>query len=177
MCKPQDFEDARGVERLLSYHARKLSRIAVLDANKKIQAYDQNKRRSGEVIGDYIATEQRAFREITETLVRNSRSEKSGERCHDHRATSVNSSVCSEAEYDMVEDEDAFVEAPWRQKQTGHIYINFSKCTSTKDLRERDTEEAGVLEGAAQFMLQNLTLNCMLSNLHTASREMHLSWR
>ena len=57
-------------------------------------------------------TEQRAFREMTEALVPNSQSEKSGERCHDHRATSVNSSVCSEAEYEKVEDEDAFVEAP-----------------------------------------------------------------
>ena len=55
--------------------------------------------------------EQRAFREMTEALrrVRNSRSEKSEVRRHDHRATSVNSSVCSEAEYDMVEDEDAFL--------------------------------------------------------------------
>ena len=49
----------------------------------------------------------------------NSRSEKSGVRRHDHRATSVNSCVCSEAEYEMVEDADAFVEAPWRQEQTG----------------------------------------------------------
>ena len=56
--------------------------------------------------------EQRAFREMTEALrpVRNSRSEKSGVRRHDHRVTSVNSFVCSEAEYEMVEDEDAFVE-------------------------------------------------------------------
>ena len=44
-------------------------------------------------------------------------------RRHDHRATSVNSSVCSEAEYEMVEDEDAFVEAPWRQEQTGQTFF------------------------------------------------------
>ena len=69
--------------------------------------------------------EQRAFREMTEALrrVRNSRSEKSGVRRHDHRATSVNSSVCSEAEYEMVEDEDAFVEAPWRQEHTGQTFF------------------------------------------------------
>ena len=40
----------------------------------------------------------------------------------DHRATSGNSSVCSEAEYDMVEDEDTFREAPWRQEQTGQTF-------------------------------------------------------
>ena len=69
--------------------------------------------------------EQRAFCEMTEALrrVRNSRSEKSGVRRHDHRATSVNSSVCSEAEYEVVEDEDAFVEAPWRQEQTGQTFF------------------------------------------------------
>ena len=62
---------------------------------------------------------------MTEALrrVRNSRCEKSGVRRHDHRATSVNSSVCSEAEYEMVEDEDAFVEAPWRQEQTGQTFF------------------------------------------------------
>ena len=65
------------------------------------------------------------FCEMTEALrrVRNSRSEKSGVRRHDHRATSVNSSVCSEAEYEMVEDEDAFAEAPWRQEQTGQTFF------------------------------------------------------
>ena len=62
---------------------------------------------------------------MTEALrrVRNSRSEKSGARRHDHRATSVNSSVCSDAEYEMVEDEDAFVKAPWRQEQTGQTFF------------------------------------------------------
>ena len=33
------------------------------------------------------------------------------------------SSVCCEAEYEMVEDEDAFVEAPWRQEQTGQTFF------------------------------------------------------
>ena len=62
---------------------------------------------------------------MTEALrrVRNSRSEKSGVRRHDHRAISVNSSVCSDAEYEMVEDEDAFVVAPWRQEQTGQTFF------------------------------------------------------
>ena len=62
---------------------------------------------------------------MTEPLrrVRNSRGEKSGVRRHDHRATSVNSSVCSDAEYEMVEDEDAFVEAPWRQERTGQTFF------------------------------------------------------
>ena len=40
-----------------------------------------------------------------------------------HRATSVNSSVCSDAQYEMVEDEDAFVEAPWRQAQIGQTFF------------------------------------------------------
>ena len=118
MCKPQDFEDARGVERLLRIlRESPLASMPVPDAYKKIQAYDQIRRRQGEVIGDYIVREQSA-REMTEALrrVRNSRSEKSGVRRHDHRATSVNSSVCPEAECEMVEDEDAFVEAPWRQE-------------------------------------------------------------
>ena len=97
--------------------------MPVPDAYKKIQAYDQSRRRPGEVIGDYIVREQRAFREMTEALrrVRKSRSEKSGVRRQDHRATSVNSSVCSEVEYEMVED--AFVEAPWRQEQTGQTFF------------------------------------------------------
>ena len=68
--------------------------------------------------------EERAFREMTETLRRvpNSRNEKSGVR-HDHRANSGNSSVCSEAECEMVEDEDTLKEAPWRQEQTGQTFF------------------------------------------------------
>ena len=56
--------------------------MPVPDAYKKIQAYDQIRRRPGEVIGDCIVREQRAFREMTEALrrVRNSRTEKSGVR-------------------------------------------------------------------------------------------------
>ena len=78
MCKPQDFEDARGVERLLRIlREGPLASMPVPDAYKKTQAYDQIRRRPGEVIGDYIVREQRAFREMTEALrrVRNSRSE------------------------------------------------------------------------------------------------------
>ena len=174
-------------------------------------------RRPGKVIGDYIVREQRAFREMTEALrrVRNSRNEKSGARRHDHRATSVNSSVCSEAEYEMVEDEDAFVEAPWRQEQTGQTFFELEirgyrllqnarlsreerqmvlagtrndteytaivtqlrQCLGRPRPPVNETEEARVLERVAQFILQKPTLNGMLSKLHTASREMHLSWR
>ena len=126
MCKPQDFEDARGVERLLRIlRESPLASMPVPDAYKKIQAYDQIRRRPGEVIGDYIVREQRAFREMTEALrrVRNSRNEKSGVRRHDHRATSGNSSVCSEAEYEMVEDEDTLRETPRRQEQTGQTFF------------------------------------------------------
>ena len=35
---------------------------------------------------------------------------------NDHQVTSGNSSVYSEAVYEVVEDEDTFVEAPWRQE-------------------------------------------------------------
>ena len=31
--------------------------------------------------------------------------------------------LSAEAEYDLVEDEDAFVEAPWRQEQTGQTFF------------------------------------------------------
>ena len=120
-AKPRDLEDALAVDRLLRIlRESPLLSMPVPDAYKKIQAYDQIRRRPGEVIGDYIVREQRAFHEMTEALrrVRNFRSEKSS-----HRATSVNSSVCSEAENEMVEDEDAFVEAPWRQEQTGQTFF------------------------------------------------------
>ena len=90
--------------------------MPVPDTHKKIQAYDQIRRRPGEVIGDYIVREQRAFRALRR--VRNSRNKKSGARRHDHQVTSGNSSAHSEAEYEMVEDEDTFTEAPWRQEQS-----------------------------------------------------------
>ena len=96
MCKPQDFEDARGVERLPRIlRESPLASMPVPDAYKKIQTYDQIRRRPGEVIGDYVVREQRAFREMTEALrrVRNSRNEKSGVRRHDRRATSGNCSA------------------------------------------------------------------------------------
>ena len=127
MCKPQDFEDARGVERLLRIlRDSPLASMPVPDAYKKMQAYDQIRHRPREVIGDYIVREQRAFREMTEAprRVRNSRNEKSGARRHDHQVTSGNSSVHSEAEYGMVEDEDTFTETPWRQGQTGRTFFD-----------------------------------------------------
>ena len=125
MCKPQDFEDARGVERLLRIlRESPLASMPVPDAYKKIQAYDQIRRRPGEVIGDYIVRAACFPRnDRGSPTCPKLRSEKSGVRGHDHRATSVNSSVCSDAEYEMVEDEDAFVEAPWRQEQTGQTFF------------------------------------------------------
>ena len=122
MCKPQDCEDARGVERLLRIlRESPLASMPVPDAYKKIQAYDQIRRQPGEVIGYNIVREQRAFLEMTEALrrVQNSRAEKTGVRRHDHPAPSGNSSVLSDAEYEIVEDEDIFTEAPWQQEQTG----------------------------------------------------------
>ena len=49
----------------------------------------------------------------------NSRDEKTGARRRGHQVTSGNSSVYSDAECEIVEDEDTFTEAPWRQEQTG----------------------------------------------------------
>ena len=82
----------------------------------------------------------------------------------------------------MVEDEDAFVEAPWRQEQTDQTFFEleirgYRLLQCDQDLRVSETEEARVLERAAQFILQKPTLNGLLSKLHTASLEMHLSWR
>ena len=46
MCKPQDFADARGVERLPRIlQESPLASLPVFDANKKIQAYDKISRR------------------------------------------------------------------------------------------------------------------------------------
>ena len=69
MCRPQDFEDARGVERLLRIlRESPLASMPVPDAYKKIQAYDQIRRRQGKVIGYLFVREQRAVREMTEAL-------------------------------------------------------------------------------------------------------------
>ena len=81
------------------------------DAYKKIQAYDQIRRRPGEVIRDY-------FRRV-----RNSRAEKTGGRCRGHQVTSRNSSVYSDAEDEMVENEDTFTEAPRQQEETGQTFF------------------------------------------------------
>ena len=63
---------------------------------------------------------------MTEALrrVRNSRAEKTGARRRGHPA-SGNSSVYSDAEYEMVEDVDIFTEAPWQQEQTGQTYFEW----------------------------------------------------
>ena len=127
MCKPQGFEDARGVERFFRIlRERPLASIPVPDAYKKIHAYDQIRRRPGEVIGDYIVREQRAFREMTEALrrVRNSPDEKTGARRRGRQVPSGNSSAHSDAENEMVEDEYIFTEAPWRQEQTGQTFFD-----------------------------------------------------
>ena len=89
--------------------------------------------------------EQRAFREMTEALrrVRNSRNEKSGARRHDHQVTSGNSSVHSEAEYEMVEDEDTFMEAPWRQEQTVGLSLSKKFGTSTPPSLEKSEDGPG----------------------------------
>ena len=55
--------------------------------------------------------EQRAFREMTEALCRARR--------RNHQVISGNSSVYSNDAYEMIEDEDTFTEAPWRQEPTG----------------------------------------------------------
>ena len=62
---------------------------------------------------------------MTEALlrVRNSRNEKSGARRYDHQVTAGDSTVHSEAEYEVVEDEDTFIEAPWRHGQTGQTFF------------------------------------------------------
>ena len=105
-------------EKALSHHCLCLT---LTRKYRRITKSDEDQEKSSET----IVREQRAFRDMTEALrrVRNSQIEKSGLPRPDHRATSVNSSVCSEAEYEMVEDEDAFVEAPWRQVQTGQTFF------------------------------------------------------
>ena len=88
---------------------------------------------------------------MTEALrrVRNSRNEKSGARRRGHQVTSGNSSVYSDAENEMVEDEDTFTEAPWQQEETS---------------------EARALVRAARFISPKPTQNGMLNRLRTVSR-------
>ena len=66
---------------------------------------------------------------MTETLrrVRNSRAEKTGARRRGHPAPSGNLLVYSDAEYEMVEDEDIFTEAPWQQEQTGQTFFELER--------------------------------------------------
>ena len=147
--------------------------------------------------------EQRAFREMTEALrrVRKSRNEKSGARRRGHPASSENSSVFSDAEYEMVED--------GRQEETGQTFFElenrgFRLLRNARLSREEpqmvlagtrndteypaivhscvalgmtktsvtETEEARALEMAARFILPKLTQNGMLNRLRTVSRVM-----
>ena len=101
-------------------------RCLCLTLTRKLQAYDQIRRRPGEIIGDHIVREQRAFHEMTEALrrVRNSRNEKSGVRRHDHRATSGEPPLSAlRLNTRWSKDEDTFIEAPWRQEQTGQTFF------------------------------------------------------
>ena len=53
-----------------------------------------------------------------------------------------------------------------------------AQCLGTTKTSVNETEVARSFgEGPEQFILQKPTLNGMLSKMHTASREMHLSWR
>ena len=106
---------AKEVIRMCRHHLRilRVSLVAAMlvpGAYKKCQAYDQVRRPPGELIGDYAAREQRAFRErlsvVSETP------EKTG-----------HTSAYSDAECEMVQDEDTFTEAPWRQEQTGETFF------------------------------------------------------
>ena len=82
-CRRQDCEDARGAERLFRIlRESPLAAMPVPDANKKIQAYDQIRRRPTEVLGDYIVREKRAFRE---------RGEKDGTHRRQHHTSPGNS--------------------------------------------------------------------------------------
>ena len=98
--------------------------MPVPDSHKKKQAYDQIRRRPGEVIGDYTVREQRTFREMTEPSVV---SETPETRKLEHDAAVTTSPleipVYSCAVYDMVEDEDTFTGATWRQEQTGQTFF------------------------------------------------------
>ena len=121
-CRPQDFEDARGVERLLSIlRDSPLASMPVADAYKKIQAHDQIRRRPGEVTGDYIVKRAACF----------PRDDRSSPTClkvpkWENWSAVIqpgNSLVHSDAEYEMVEDEDILTEAPSQQEQTGQTFF------------------------------------------------------
>ena len=105
MCKPQDFEDARGVERLLRIlRASPLASMPVPDAHMKIQTYDQIRRRLGEVIGDYI-WDSSVFSAIWQKPSDVSETPETRKLEHDFAVLN------SDAGYEMVEDEDIFTEA------------------------------------------------------------------
>ena len=61
------------------------------------------------------------------TRVRNARDEKIGPRRRTHQVIFGHSSVFSDAEYDMIEDEDSFTEALWRQEQMGQTFFHLQQ--------------------------------------------------
>ena len=124
--------------------------MPVLGASKKIQAYDQIRRRPGEVIGDHIVREKRAFHEMTGGLSEVSETPVTRKLEHDAAVTKLplEIPVYSDAEYEMLEDENTFTEAPWQQEQIGQTFFELGnsgrpsspKCTS---LTSRATVLAG----------------------------------
>ena len=142
--------------------------------------------------------EQLAFHETTEALrrVRNSRAEKTGARRRGHPAPSGNSSVYSDAEYEMVEDDDIFTEAPWQQEQTSQTFFELEirgyrllqnarlsrverliVLAGTRNDTEytaivtsvTETEEARALERAVRFILPKPTQDGLLNSAHSTS--------
>ena len=172
-------------------------------AYKKIHACDQIRRRRGDVIGDHILRERRAFRQLTEALrrVRNARDEKTGARRRTHQTISGNFLVYSDADYEMVEYEDTFTEAPWRQKQTGQTFFEkgnmgipaFYRMLVSLDKSDRwywlepanDTEYEAVVTGearalekrVARFILPKLKTSGLLNRSLTASRVVEPRWK
>ena len=76
--------------------------MPVPDAYKKTQAYDEIMRQPEDVIGDHIAKEQRHSRN----------DEMTGANRITHQIIFGKSSVYSDAEYEIMADEDTFAEAP-----------------------------------------------------------------
>ena len=171
-------------------------------AYKKIHACDQIRRRRGDVIGDHILRERRAFRQLTEALrrVRNARDEKTGARRRTHQTISGNFLVYSDAEYEMVEYEDTFTEAPWRQKQTGQTFfekgnMGIPPSTECSSLWTRATDGTGWNQQrhgvrsccdrggksfgkrVARFILPKLKTSGLLNRSLTASRVVEPRWK
>ena len=124
--------------------------------------------------------------------VRNSRAVKTGARRRGHPVPLV----YSDAEFEMVEDEDIFTVAPWQQDQTGQTFFEleirgYRLLQNARLSREErqvvlagnscaafgmtttsvsETEEERALERAARFILSKPTQNGMLKRLRTVSR-------